>query len=214
MSQRALVLATQNEKKRKELEQLTAGRFRVLTLGDVGLADLEIVEDGETFRDNARIKAEAVLAALRERGALEGVAAVLADDSGIAVDALGGAPGVRSARFAEDHGRGQGDAANNALLLEKLQGVPDEARAGRFLCAICVKLPDGRALEAEGAVEGSIARDERGEGGFGYDPLFCPDEAPGRRMAELSPDEKHAISHRGRATREALALLEDALAGP
>lgn len=206
---RALVLATQNAKKRKELEALTEGTFRVLTLDDVGLSDLDIVEDADTFQGNARIKAEAVLAALGARGALGDVAAVLADDSGLCVDALGGAPGVRSARFAKDHDAGEGDEANNALLLARLGDVADEQRAARFVCAICVKLPDGRVLEAEGAVEGKIARDERGAGGFGYDPLFCPEEAPGKRMAELSPEEKHAISHRGRATREALGKLRE-----
>lgn len=206
-----LVLATQNEKKRQELAAITGGRFRVRTLDEVGLADLEIVEDADTFAGNARKKAEAVLEGLRAKGALLGVAAVLADDSGLVVDALLGDPGVRSARYAADHGREGGDEANNELLLESLADVPDEDRGARFVCAICVLLPDGRALDAFGTVEGRIARARRGAGGFGYDPLFLPDERPGLHMAELSAEEKHRISHRGRAVREALRLLDEAL---
>lgn len=209
--QPVLVLATQNQKKRKELEALAGERFLVRTLDQVGLSDLEIVEDADTFAGNARKKAEAVLEGLRAKGALLGVAAVLADDSGLIVDALGGAPGVRSARYAKDHGREGGDEANNDLLLEALVNVPDEGRTARFACAICVLLPNGRALEAFGTVEGRIAHARKGDGGFGYDPLFLPDERPGLHMAELSAEDKHSISHRGRATREALRLLEQTL---
>lgn len=206
-----LVLATQNEKKRKELEEIAGGRFAVRTLGQVGLEELEIVEDQDTFAGNARKKAATVLAALEHKGLLEGVVAVLADDSGLEVDSLGKAPGVRSARFAADHGRGAGDEANNDLLLEQLAGRPDEERAGRFCCAISVLLPDGRELSAFGTVEGRIGHERRGAGGFGYDPLFWPDERPGQTTAELPPEEKHAISHRGRAVREALDKLEGLL---
>lgn len=205
----ALVLATQNEKKRRELEALAGTRYRVRTLTDVGLDGIEIVEDADTFAGNARKKAEAVLAALREAGKLEGVLAVLADDSGLIVDALGGAPGVRSARYAKDHGREGGDEANNDLLLEALAEVPDERRAARFACAISVLLEGGRELSSFGTVEGRIARARRGDGGFGYDPLFLPDERPGQHMAELSAEDKHRISHRGRAMREALRLLDE-----
>lgn len=201
-----LVLATQNAKKRKELEALARGH-PVRTLDELGLSGLEIVEDGETFRANAEKKARAVYEALKAKGALGEVLAVLADDSGICVDALSGAPGVRSARFAKDHGAGAGDEANNALLLQKLEGVPDEERTGRFACAICVITKDGETFIEEGTVEGRIAREERGENGFGYDPLFLPDEHPDRHLAELSSEEKHAISHRGRAMRKALARL-------
>lgn len=208
-----VVIATQNEKKRKELSAIAGERYRVRNLPEVGLQDLEIVEDKDTFAGNARIKAEAVLAALREQEGLGDVVAVLADDSGIVVDALSGAPGVRSARYAKDHGREGGDEANNDLLLESLANVPDEQRTGRFACAICVLLVDGRAIEAFGTVEGRIARQRRGDGGFGYDPLFLADERPGKHMAELSDEDKHAISHRGRAVREALDKLDDALKG-
>src|SRR5690606_31291767 len=124
----------------RELEQIAGERYRVRNLADVGLSDLEIVEDADTFAGNARKKAEAVAAALFERNALADVVAVLADDSGIVVDALSGAPGVRSARYAKDHGRAGGDEANNDLLLESLAGVDDEQRSARFACAICVLL--------------------------------------------------------------------------
>lgn len=206
-----LVLATGNAKKGKELAELARGRFDVRTLKDVGLDGMEIVEDGDTFAANARIKADAVWDALAKKGALADVRAVLADDSGIIVDALEGKPGVRSARFAADHGTGEGDAANNKLLLLLLEPVPDARRTARFACAIHARLPDGRALTASGTVEGRIARDEQGGGGFGYDPLFVVEDGPpssrGRRMAELSADDKNAISHRGRAMRAILAQL-------
>lgn len=209
-----VVLATQNEKKRRELEHIAGDRYRVRNLADVGLADIEIVEDADTFSGNARKKADAVMGALRARDALSGIVAVLADDSGIVVDALSGAPGVRSARFAKDHGREGGDEANNDLLLEQLEGVPDEERTARFACAICALLPDGRVLESFGTVEGRIAHARRGDGGFGYDPLFLPDERPGMHMAELSAADKHAISHRGRAVREVLQKLDGVVAAP
>ncbi len=230
-----LVLATQNAKKRRELEDLVAGGpWLVRTLDDVGLGGLAIEETGATFAENARIKADAVLAALPE-GERRETFAVVADDSGIIVDALSpparrdapelpGAPagsrhdgpdakpGVRSARFAADHGVEMlgptVDDANNALLLLLLEAVPDEMRGARFASAVCaVVVQTGEHLEAFGTVEGRIARDLEGDGGFGYDPLFLPDEAPGRRMAELTPDGKHAISHRGRAMRALLAQL-------
>ena len=125
----------------------------------------------------------------------------MADDSGIEVDALGGAPGVRSKRFSAE----ETDEANNALLIERLQHTND--RTGRFRCAIALVGPNGQAT-ASGAVEGQIAHSESGAGGFGYDPLFLPDEAPGRSMAEISPEEKNAISHRGRAFRQLPGLIE------
>ncbi|HEY4223120.1 MAG TPA: non-canonical purine NTP pyrophosphatase [Myxococcota bacterium] len=206
-----LVLATQNKKKRQELEQLTAGRYAVRTLDELGLADLVIDESAATFAGNARIKAEAVLAALSAQQRAD-TFAVLADDSGISVDALDGKPGVRSARFAADHGVSflgpTADAANNALLLTLLQIVPPAKRTARFASAVCaVVVATGQVLEAFGTVEGSIACDLVGAGGFGYDPLFVPDEAPGKRMAELNSDEKNAISHRGRAMRALFTKL-------
>lgn len=160
----------------------------------------DVVEDADTLEGNARLKAVAICSAT-------GFGA-LADDTGLEVDALGGAPGVRSARFA-------GDAAtyaeNTAALLDALDAVgalDDAARTARFRTVVLVRWPDGTETIAEGTVEGRIARAPRGEGGFGYDPVFVPLEADGRSFAEMSPDEKHAISHRGRALRalaEALA---------
>lgn len=204
---RKLILATQNPKKRAELEALADG-YEVLLLDDVGLADIVIDENGQTFEDNARIKAEAVFRALSvEQRNDPLLVAILADDSGLCVDALQGQPGVRSARFAEDHQEGSGDDDNNSLLLKKLAHCHDGARSARFVCSICVWPTRAEAFFAEGTVEGTIAQDLKGDGGFGYDPLFCPNDYPQRRMAELSAAEKHAISHRGHAMRAALAQL-------
>lgn len=158
-------------------------------------------ETGETFGENARIKAQAVLEATGE--------AAVADDSGLCVDALSGAPGVRSARYTGRHG--DSDFDRRALLLKNLEG--EEHRAARFVSCICCLLPDGRAVEARGECRGVIARKMRGEGGFGYDAVFIP-EGYDRTMAELTAEEKNAISHRGRALRcfaqrlQALGLTE------
>jgi XTP/dITP diphosphohydrolase len=204
-----LILATGNPKKGRELQELVGDAFDVVTLGAIGLGDLDIVEDADTFAGNAEIKVRAVHDALRARGeSLEDVRAIVGDDSGIVVDALDGAPGIRSARFAADHDAGAGDEANNALLFRLLEDTPDAERTARFYCAIAILSPsDGAVDHVDGAVEGRIARTERGSGGFGYDPLFLPDEFPGRHMAELTAAEKHSISHRGKAMRKALALL-------
>lgn len=207
---KTLLLATQNAKKGRELADIARGRFLVRTLADVGLADLDVDEHGTTFAANARIKAEAARAALPPNVASE-TAWVLADDSGLVVDALDGKPGVRSARFAVDHGTGRGDEANNDLLLLLMAPVPDERRTARFACAVCALAMDGTAAhEAFGTVEGRIARDRAGMGGFGYDPLFIPVAHAPLRMAELSAEQKHAISHRGQAMRTVLAALEAA----
>ena len=152
-------------------------------------------ETGQTYHDNARLKARAA-------GALTGMLA-LADDSGIEVDALGGAPGVHSARFG---GPGLDDAGRTALLLERLRGVPPTARTARYRCVIALVWPDGRERTVEGTAEGVITLAPRGAGGFGYDPVF-EDPALGRTFAELTPEEKAAVSHRGRAVRAAAALL-------
>ena len=202
-----LVLATGNQKKLRELTELAQGAFAVRSLRDYGLADLVIDETGDTFSENARIKANAVWNALHAQGALVDVAAVIADDSGIVVDALDGKPGVRSARFATDHGTGSGDDANNRLLLLLLAPVSDERRTARFVAHVAARVPDGRMLDAEGTMEGHVAHDLEGAGGFGYDPLFIAAERAPRRMAELSPDDKNAISHRGRAMRALLSRL-------
>ncbi len=165
--------------------------LRVVTLADVA-PELDIPEHGETFMDNARHKA---LTAARETGLL-----TLADDSGLAVDALHGAPGVHSKRFAET------DAARIAKLLDRLADVPDAHRTARFHSAMAIATPEGVVAEIEETVEGRIIHAPRGTQGFGYDPIFLP-EGFDRTMAELSMEEKNAISHRGKAFRRAVEFL-------
>lgn len=162
----------------------------IVSMREAGI-EHETVEDGSTFMENALKKA-------REVSELSGCCAI-ADDSGICVDALDGAPGIFSARFCGHHGD---DAANNRLLLEKMQGIED--RRAHYTCAIALTYPDGRLITAEDYFYGEIAREERGENGFGYDPLFYLPEY-GCTSAEISPDEKNRISHRGKAL---MALVE------
>jgi XTP/dITP diphosphohydrolase len=160
---------------------------------------LVVDEDQATFAGNAEKKARAALA--------ESGLPSLADDSGLEVDALDGAPGVRSARWA---GEPCDDGANNRKLLAALDGVPDARRIARFRCALVLVDGDGTRLVAEGACEGRIAHAPRGTGGFGYDPLFCvAGDAAGRTMAELTADEKNRISHRARALQKLLESLEE-----
>lgn len=149
----------------------------------------EAVESGSTFEENAAIKA-------RHYAALTGLA-TLAEDSGIEIDALGGEPGVYSARFSGRHGD---DAANNAKVIEMLRGVPEAQRTGRFRCVCVLALADEVLARAEGAIEGRILEEPRGSGGFGYDPLFYVPEL-GYTTAEISRDQKNSISHRGKALR-------------
>lgn len=157
----------------------------------------EIVEDGDTYLENALIKARAL-------GGLTGKAAI-ADDSGIEIDALGGAPGVRSARFA---GPGATDDENNARMAELLAGVPEERRTARYRCVTVLLLPDGTQITGEGTCEGRIAPAPRGTNGFGYDPWFVPAEQEGTlTFGELPLDFKHGISHRGKALRQLAGRL-------
>jgi XTP/dITP diphosphohydrolase len=156
----------------------------------------EVDETGDTLEANARLKAAAVAEATGE--------ACIADDTGLCVDALGGAPGVRSGRYA---GERASYADNVSRLLQALAGVPAEARTARFRTVALARWPDGREVMAEGVVEGVIATEAKGEAGFGYDPLFVPSEGEGRTFAEMAPEEKHRFSHRGRALR----ALADAL---
>lgn len=190
-----LLLASNNAKKRAELVRILGGHgIEVVVPADLGLA-LDPVEDGATFAENARKKALAFAAATP--------LPVLADDSGLAVDALDGAPGVRSARFA---GEPSDDARNRRLLLERLADVPDAKRSARFVCALALA-QDGRVLaEASGACEGRILSAERGHGGFGYDPLFL-DPGSGLTFAELDSSRKDALSHRGRALTQLVESL-------
>lgn len=197
-----LILATRNDGKLKELQSMFFGLAIELT-SLLDYPDIsEIVEDGVTFFDNARKKARAV----RDTAGLFS----LADDSGLVVRALGGRPGVTSARYA---GR-QGDyAANNKKLLEEMKNVPDGERDAEFVCSMVLAAPDGREWDVEGRCEGMIIREPRGgRGGFGYDPLFLiPDK--GKTMAELSLEEKNEISHRGRAFREMRKILVEIFDG-
>ena len=157
-------------------------------------------ETGHTFRANAMLKAMHYATSLRTWA--------LADDSGLSVDVLGGKPGVHSARWAELGNAGKGDADNNALLLQQLDAVPSDQRAARFVCCLALSDPQGRViLTAQDEVEGQMLRAPRGEGGFGYDPLFLV-PALGRTTAELPAHEKHAISHRGKALRRLAAMLD------
>lgn len=187
-------MATRNEKKRRELADLLAGSGLAIYGLEAVPAVQEVEETGETFEENAVLKARAVAA--------HGVWAI-ADDSGLEVDYLQGAPGVRSARFA---GEGAGDGANNRLLLAKLEGVPPERRTARFVCAIALASPAGEVWTWRGECEGHIAEAPRGAGGFGYDPLFIP-LGYGQTFAELPPEVKNAISHRAKALEQAVATL-------
>jgi non-canonical purine NTP pyrophosphatase (RdgB/HAM1 family) len=203
-----LVVATTNRGKAAEFRRmLNPPQSSVLSprasLAITALTDypaLPVVEEtGSTFLANACLKAGSYARGLNEW--------TLADDSGLSVDALDGKPGVHSARWAEMHGGQRGDAANNALLLRQMEHVPDGNRAARFVCALALSDPQGRIiLTASDWVSGRILRRPAGEGGFGYDPLFFLD-SHGKTTAELPPDEKDALSHRGRAARRMLELI-------
>ena len=198
-----LVLATTNAGKVRELSDMMSKANLDITV--VGLMDYpdyrSPVEDGETFGENARKKAVTAAETLGE--------IVLADDSGLCVDALGGAPGVRSARFA---GEGHDDDANTEKLLECMKDVPDGKRQARFVCSLCLAFPNGDFFVTEGDCAGVIARERRGNFGFGYDPVFLlPD---GRMMAELNQMEKNLISHRGAAYKLVMPQLRALIKAP
>lgn len=185
-----IIVATNNAHKADEIaHMLDFEGYEFMTLAQAGI-ESDPDEDADSFVGNARIKARAAHEA-------SGGCAALADDSGLEVDALGGAPGVYSSRFAGEDGD---DAANNALLLEKLAGVPDDARTARFVCTMVLVDEDGTEKVARGTVEGRIGHEERGSQGFGYDPLFLPDAYGGEKtFAEVPQSEKNKISHRARA---------------
>jgi XTP/dITP diphosphohydrolase len=195
-----LLLGTANKGKVGELREIFAGLdVELVTPPEVGLGDMDPEETGATFVENARLKALAFAAA-------SGLP-TLADDSGLEIDALGGEPGVHSKRYA---GPDATDAERIALVLRKLDGVPDANRTARFRCSMALATPDRVLGTVDGACEGQIGHAPRGSNGFGYDPVFVlPDR--GLTMAELSSPEKHAISHRGRAAAAARNLIETAL---
>jgi XTP/dITP diphosphohydrolase len=201
---RRLLIATSNPGKLREFREMLGADAAGFEYSDLsrhpGFVTVE--ETGATFLVNASLKAGGY--------ARQFDAWALADDSGLEVDALGGAPGVHSARWAVRQGAGEGDAANNALLLRQLENVPDDRRTARFVCVLALADPAGRIiLTARDTVEGRILRSPRGHGGFGYDPLFLIDSL-GSTTAELSPAEKHRVSHRGKALRRLRESMERA----
>lgn len=188
-----LIIASNNAHKVQEIKQILDGKFeKILSLREAGV-DHETVEDGSTFAENALKKA-------REIAAITGCVA-MADDSGLCVNALNGAPGIYSARYSGCEDKSLVDKANNDLLLKNLEGKSD--RSAYFICSVALVYPDGREVVAEGRMPGRIIDDPRGAKGFGYDPIFLPD-GESRTAAELSDEEKNAISHRGRALKNLL----------
>jgi XTP/dITP diphosphohydrolase len=194
-----LLLATANKKKLVELQRILDSALGTDRVALVGLADFqdypEVPETGLTFGENALIKARS--------GVSRTGLPTVADDSGLAVDALNGMPGVFSARWSAKHGD---DQANLDLVLAQIGDVPDQHRGGAFVCAAALVLPNGREHLVEGRQTGTILRGRRGEGGFGYDPIFLG-AGQTRTNAELSPAEKDAISHRGKAFRELAKVI-------
>lgn len=187
---RKIIVATCNQDKIKEIREILAGDgIEYVSLEDEGLKDIDIKEDGSTFEENAVIKAKTVSEAT---GLM-----VLADDSGLEVDYLGGAPGIYSARYM---GEDTSYTIKNNHIIEELKDAEGDERSARFVCAMACVFPDGRVITTEGKVEGRIAYEEKGENGFGYDPIFYLPEK-GCTTAQLKPEEKNAISHRGRALR-------------
>ena len=185
-----VVLASKNPHKLVEIQAILSKLdIEVVLESQLGV-DIEVEETGTTFEENSFLKAEAVMKAT-------GLPA-LADDSGIAVDALGGAPGVYSARYGGDPGLD--DWGRLLLLLKNMENVPDGERTGRFVSVITLVYPDGRVIQARGEAEGEILREAHGKGGFGYDPIFYYPPA-GKTFAELTPEEKNQVSHRARALR-------------
>lgn len=189
-----ILIATHNKHKLTEMARILSPMgYEVVTDTDIGIELTDVEETGTTFMENARIKAES--------GCKESGLICIADDSGLCVDALGGEPGVYSARYSGVHGDDEG---NIVKLLENLDGVADEKRTAYFACAICVSFPDGKEITAEGKCHGKIGYEKKGENGFGYDPVFMVGD---KSLAEMSAEEKDAISHRGNA----LKVLEEKL---
>lgn len=182
-----LIFATGNEGKMKEIRMILGDLdYEILSMKEAGI-DVDIVEDGKTFEENAIIKATTISKIAN--------CVVLADDSGLEVDAMDKMPGIYSARYL---GEDTPYSIKNQKIIDNLAGLPDEERTARFVCAIAAAFPDGRVVTKRGTIEGIIGYEERGENGFGYDPIFYVPEY-GKTTAELSPEEKNKISHRGKA---------------
>ena len=191
-----ILIATKNDGKAREYRKLFEPKgIEVITLKDLN-EQVEIIENGRTFSENALIKAQTLTDKLN--------IPVLADDSGLVVDALNGAPGIYSARYAGDHD----DEANNKKILEELKKVPDEKRTAHFHCSIVATAPDKTPLEANGDVYGLIAHEKHGEDGFGYDPLFYYPEF-GKTFGEIGMEEKNKVSHRAKATENLLEKFDE-----
>ncbi|MGN0703229.1 MAG: RdgB/HAM1 family non-canonical purine NTP pyrophosphatase [Lentihominibacter sp.] len=195
-----IVAATQNKHKIKEIDAITRDfGMEIISRNDAGVPDIEIIEDGETFEQNSYKKAYEIMKLCGKM--------TIADDSGLEVDCLDGAPGVYSARFA---GKDGDDEANNRKLVELIRDVPYEKRTARFVSVITMVFPDGDTIVARGEVEGHLVLEARGSNGFGYDPLFVPDGYD-RTFGEIEPEIKNRISHRARALtvlREKLSSRE------
>ena len=194
---KTVVFATGNQNKVREVRQILDGLdVEVRTMKEMGIAS-EPEETGETFEENAMIKAAAIADAVQD-------AIVLADDSGLEIEYLNGEPGIYSARYL---GEDTSYEVKNAKLIERLEGVPKEERTARFVCAIACILPDGSRFTTRGTIEGYIGWEPAGENGFGYDPIFYVDEY-GCSTAQMTPEQKNAISHRGNALRALRLELE------
>ncbi len=190
-----LIFATGNQNKVREIKMIMADTgYNIISLKEAGI-DVDIVEDGSTFEENAIIKAKAISEMTGEL--------VLADDSGLEVDFLNKEPGIYSARY---EGVDTPYEIKNQIIMDRLNGVPDEKRTARFVCAIAAAFPNGKVITRTATMEGRIAYEQKGENGFGYDPIFFLPEF-GCTSAELSPEDKNAISHRGKALR----MMRDAL---
>lgn len=210
---RQIIFATGNEGKMKEIREILEGTdFEAISLKEAGI-NIEIEENGRTFEENALLKAEGIRDWCRKNGvpARPELSAdkviVLADDSGLEVDALNKEPGIYSARYA---GVDTSYDIKNNLLLERLEGVPDENRTARFVCAVAAAFPDGTTEVVRGTIEGRIGYEIAGENGFGYDPIFYLPEY-GCTTAELAPEKKNELSHRGKALRAMREIMEKKL---
>ena len=192
-----IIFATSNEGKMREIRMIMEGcGCEVLSLREAGI-DLDIEENGKTFEENAEIKVKAI------RSMTDAI--VLADDSGLEVDYLGKEPGVYSARYL---GHETPYEKKNRIIIERLEGVEGKDRSARFVCAIAASVPDGRIFHTRGTIEGVIAKEPAGDGGFGYDPIVFVPEL-GKTTAQLAPEEKNEISHRGKALRAMRKLLQE-----
>lgn len=194
-----IIIATTNEGKMKEFRALLAHKdVEIVSMKEAGI-NIDIDENGTTFEENAAIKAKTVCE--------YSVCLCLSDDSGLVIDYLGGEPGIYSARYL---GHDTPYEEKNKIIIERLKGVPTEQRSARFVCAVAAAFPDGKVLTVKDTMEGYIAEAPAGKGGFGYDPIFFFPPA-GMTSAELTAEEKNAVSHRGKALRKMVALLEKEL---